>query len=314
MRHALAAMIGELGDIPLVQARNVAEDAGRLEQTEQEYRRESIAELLIANLRRAQQSMRVLEESLKGISRPLALRAEALRYELYQLESAAASSDEGRRGLGHAHLCALLDGRDDLDQFTSLATELVEAEIDLIQLRDKSLSDRELLARSAILRRLTEGRATRWIVNDRADLAALAGADGVHLGQDDISVAQARRIVGPRRWIGVSTHSLEQAEQAVFDGANYLGVGPTFASQTKHFEQLCGLDCVAEIVSQIAIPCFAIGGITLHNVDQLTASCVRRVAVGNAIVGASSPGQTVRQFLAKLRGGAEAHGGSCRLR
>ena len=92
------------------------------------------------------------------------------------------------------------------------------------------------------LRELTRGTDTLFIMNDRPDLAALCHADGVHLGQEDLSVKDARAIVGPDALIGVSTHTIEQARQAVLDGANYIGVGPTFPSGTKQFEKFPGLD------------------------------------------------------------------------
>jgi thiamine-phosphate pyrophosphorylase len=127
-------------------------------------------------------------------------------------------------------------------------------------------------------------------------------------------VSQARRLIGTRLWIGVSTHNLDQAEQAVLDGANYLGVGPTFASSTKHFDRWLGPARVAEITAQVVIPCFAIGGITLENVDQLLVAGVRHMAVGSAIANARSPGEAVRSFRAKLREAAERETSALRPR
>src|SRR5690606_32363494 len=104
--------------------------------------------------------------------------------------------------------------------------------VHVLQLRDKRLQDRELLERARRLRELTESTATLFIMNDRPDLALLAGADGVHVGQEELSLSDARAIVGPRLLIGVSTHSLQQARAALADGADYIGVGPTFPSNT----------------------------------------------------------------------------------
>ncbi len=309
IRHSLADILLELDLRSFLLARNVAEDVGRTVQTEQELFRESADDLLVANLKRTQQSLRVIEECLKPTSRRLATRAEELRYEVYQLEHAACAGEWGRRQLEGSTLYVLSDGGRDLVPFESLMRELVAAEVDVIQLRDKSLDDRQLLARGEVLGRLTKESTTRWIMNDRADLAVLAGADGVHLGQGDVTVAQARRLVGPNRWIGVSTHSLEQAEQAVLDGANYIGVGPTFASPTKSFEWLCGTDLIAQVAASIAIPFFAIGGITLDNVDRAIRAGAQRIAVGSAITQSSSPSAVVREFRGKLKA---AGCGACR--
>ena len=124
---------------------------------------------------------------------------------------------------------------------------MIEAGVHVLQLRDKQLGDRELLERAGCceLDAAQGTPSTLLIVNDRPDLAVLAQADGVHVGQEELSVKDARSIVGPDMLIGVSTHSIEQARQAVLDGANYIGVGPTFPSGTKRFEQFPGRGIVA---------------------------------------------------------------------
>src|SRR5206468_6231988 len=106
--------------------------------------------------------------------------------------------------------------------------EAAAAGADMIQLREKKLSDRELLERARNVRRWTRKAGVLFIVNDRPDIARLVEADGVHLGQDDMPVREARRLLGLEAIIGVSTHSVEQVREAVLDGATYLGVGPTF--------------------------------------------------------------------------------------
>jgi thiamine-phosphate pyrophosphorylase len=181
-----------------------------------------------------------------------------------------------------------------------LASQLLAAGVHVLQLRDKLLDDRELLARARRLRELTRGTDVLFIVNDRPDLAVLAEADGVHVGQDDLPLKDARKIVGPDMLIGVSTHSIEQARQAVLDGANYLGLGPTFPSGTKEFERFPGLDFLRRAAAEITLPAFAIGGITLGNLPQVLAAGIRRVAVGQAIVGAASPAEAARGMLAAL--------------
>lgn len=304
IRHGLTEILTS-PDLPsVVRFRNVAEDVGRTVGTEQEYRRESTGDVLAANFKRAQQSIRVIEECLKSFPRALAVRAESLRYELYQLETAADASTTGSRQLEDCLLYVLI-GQIDERKFVPLCCELIEAGVDLIQLREKSLSDRDLVERGRMLTQLTRDRPTRWIMNDRPDLAVLAGASGVHLGQDDVTVAQARRIVGPDLAIGVSTHSLEQADRAVLDGANYIGVGPTFESRTKQFHQLSGIELIEQISRHVTIPFFALGGITLDNVERALAAGARRIAIGNAIIEASSPGDAARSFRAKIRGATE---------
>jgi thiamine-phosphate pyrophosphorylase len=170
----------------------------------------------------------------------------------------------------------------------------------MIQLRDKQLDDRELVARARLLRQATCDWPTLAIVNDRPDVAAAAQADGVHLGQDDLPVKDARSIVGPRMLIGVSTHHIEQARAAVLDGANYLGAGPTFPSRTKSFDAFAGLAYLRELAAENGLPVFAIGGIDADNLPQVIEAGVTRVAVGAAVTGIGEPGVAVRKLSGML--------------
>ena len=139
------------------------------------------------------------------------------------------------------------------------------------------------------LREITRSTGTLFIVNDRPDIARLADADGVHLGQDDMPIQEARRIVGAIALIGVSTHNLDQVQRAILEGANYLGIGPTFPSRTKSFDSLAGLDFIKQALAETSLPAFALGGITLDNVEQVRAAGARRIAVSHAICGSDDP-------------------------
>jgi thiamine-phosphate pyrophosphorylase len=131
-------------------------------------------------------------------------------------------------------------------------------------------------------------------------LAVLSRADGVHVGQDELSVKDARTVVGPQAIIGVSTHSIDQARQAVLDGANYIGVGPTFPSETKQFDRFPGVELLGDVAAEIRLPAFAIGGIRLDNLPQVLETGVRRVAIGAAIANAKPPEAAAREFLAAI--------------
>jgi thiamine-phosphate pyrophosphorylase len=137
-------------------------------------------------------------------------------------------------------------------------------------------------------------------MNDRPDLALLSDADGVHVGQEELSVHEARRIVGPQRLVGVSTHNIEQARQAVIDGADYIGVGPVFASKTKDFSSLAGLEFVRQVAGEIKLPWFAIGGIDEDNIERLIAAGATHVAVSSAICGSQQPGDVTANLRARL--------------
>ena len=141
------------------------------------------------------------------------------------------------------------------------------------------------------------------LINDRADVAFAAGADGVHLGQDDMSLKAAQRIMGPDALIGVSTHDLDQLRQAVFDGASYIGVGPTFVSGTKEFPELAGLDFVRQATVATSLPAFVIGGVTLETIGAAVAAGARRAAVSQAICEADDPQAVAAHLLRALASG-----------
>lgn len=196
------------------------------------------------------------------------------------------------------------DGRKEpsaIEAFTRLVRQAVAAGAGAVQLRDKNPCDRDLLTRARLLRELTAGSRTLCIINDRADIAAAVGADGVHLGQEDLSVADARRIVGTKILIGVSTHSPGQARQAFADGADYIGVGPVFPSTTKDFAHVKGTELLRDVAALgLPVPAFAIGGIAFDNLDEVLATGFTRIAVGAAVSGSANPEETVRKFLARL--------------
>ncbi len=285
LRHDLAQACNTLLGNDRYPARDTQQDVGTTITTSSESKRIDTHGVCIASLERTKQSLRSLEEYGKIILPRRASRFESLRYQLYTLEKALTITVESTARLGGVTLCALIDGQASEEDFTALVEKLLGAGVGMIQLRDKQLDDRELLDRAKLLKSLTTRDSqlgTLTIINDRADIAAAAGADGVHLGQEDLSVKDARAILGPRKLIGVSTHSLEQARQAVLDGANYLGAGPTFPSTTKSFDKFPGLDYLREVAREISLPTFAIGGINVDNLPQVLGTGITRVAVSSA--------------------------------
>jgi len=164
--------------------------------------------------------------------------------------------------------------------------EALKGGVDIVQLREYSLADSELLAMARRVRELTLAHKALFIVNNRPDIAELSDADGVHLGQEDLPVAEARKILGDGKLIGVSTHGMDQARKAVADGADYIGVGPVYPTQTKkNVVPAVTLDYVKQVASSgLQVPFFAIGGIKLHNLEEVLAAGARRVAVVTGIV------------------------------
>ena len=296
LRHEVTAVVTGLGQAALLAARDTPRDVGTEVTAAGEFHRRTSRELVQANWQRVQQGLRVLEEYVKLLSAEGAERLELLRYQTYTLAKGMYFSEDGQQRLQHAQLYVLIPAADTEAIFLQLVDDLLAAEVDLIQLRDKHVDDRTLVARAKLLRQRTRGTKTLFVMNDRPDIALLAEADGVHVGQEELSVADVRRVVGSEMFIGVSTHHIAQARTAVLEGANYIGCGPTFSSSTKAFAEFPGLAYLREVAAEIGLPAFAIGGITVANVGDVVAAGMSRIAVSGGIVNASSIPATAAEF------------------
>jgi len=185
----------------------------------------------------------------------------------------------------------------------AVASELRAAGVTLLQYRDKDGSPQEILRACAILREAMAGSPCRLILNDRPDLAVLANFDGVHVGQDDLSPEDARRIVGPDRIVGVSTHTYEQVRLADQSCTDYIAIGPIFVTRTKRKpDPVVGLEGVRRARALTRKPLVAIGGLTRANARSVTDAGANSIAIISALF---ADGQTVdhiaRDFLARLR-------------
>ncbi|HZZ72860.1 MAG TPA: thiamine phosphate synthase [Pirellulales bacterium] len=310
LRHDLTAMLAEFPNALRLAARDTLADVGTAVATSAERTRPDLNAVALASFKRTEQALRSLEEYAKLVAPAAAAICQGLRYRLYTLERSTELTRRSGERLAGARLYGLIDGGDSLEAFSDRAARLIEAGVHVLQLRDKQLDDRRLLERARRLRALTAGTATLFIMNDRPDLARLAAADGVHLGQEELGVKEARAIVGPWPLIGVSTHSLAQARAAVLAGASYLGVGPTFPSTTKSFAAFPGLELLRAVASEIRLPAFAIGGISLENLDDVMATGIGRVAVSRALGPTAESACGVREFLARLSNTTTTHGSS----
>jgi thiamine-phosphate pyrophosphorylase len=283
--------------VAVLAARDTPGDVGVSLTAGGEYVRRTPAEVAAVNLKRLQESLRSVEEFGKLFGPELGRRAEAIRYRAYTLERAVLAGGTARGRLAGVRLYALLTGSRCVASLDWTIAEAAAGGVQMVQLREKELPDRTLLERARQVRNWTRAAGVLFVVNDRPDIARLAEADGVHLGQDDLPVAAARRIAGPDVLIGVSTHSTEQVRRAVLDGADYLGVGPTFPSTTKAFDRFAGLEFVRQAAALTSLPWFALGGIQADNLQQVIDAGATRAAVSSAVCSADEP----RQAAATLR-------------
>jgi thiamine-phosphate pyrophosphorylase len=208
--------------------------------------------------------------------------------------------DFRRQRLQSAHLYLVCDDRP--DDFLAAA---LRGGVDLMQLRMKDSDDDAILAAARRFRAACDAHDALFILNDRPDLAHASQADGVHVGQDDTTVAQAREQIGPDRLVGLSTHSPAQIEAAAVTDADYIGVGPVHATPTKPGRPAVGLELVRYAASNAATPFFAIGGISTANVRDVAAAGAERIAVVRALTDADDPVRTAAELRSAIdRAGA----------
>ncbi len=227
-----------------------------------------------------------------------------MRYRFYAIEQTMALAMRPATRMAGVRLYVLITESACRGDWLDTARAAIRGGADCLQLREKSLEGGEFLRRARAFVALCREHGVISIINDRPDIALLANADGVHLGQHDLPATEARKLMGREKIIGVSTHQIEQARQAVADGADYIGVGPVFRSSTKPREFLPGLEYAGQVAREIQIPAVAIAGITEQNVDQVLATGLRAVAVTAAIVGCEDAESAARRFKEKLSVGS----------
>jgi thiamine-phosphate pyrophosphorylase len=204
-----------------------------------------------------------------------------------------------RERLEQARLYLVCDGRED-----AFLESALQGGVDMVQLRMKQADDDEILHAARRFARLCRRHKALFILNDRPDLVWKAGADGVHLGQDDTPVARAREMVGGERLIGLSTHTPDQIQAAA--GADYIGVGPVHETPTKPGRPAVGLELVRTAAASARVPFFAIGGISMDNVEAVRDAGAVRIAVVRALTQAPDPQATARALRNALTAREEA--------
>lgn len=291
-------------------ARHTASDRGAgLGHPAQQQRFEP-AQVVAANAARVQEALRVLEEFGRPLDPPLAAEAALIRYALYDLELelllGRPDGHERRHRLASCHLYLITGPVPGLEAVVEAA---LRGGVRLVQYRAKEgavaadgspLDDSQRLAQADALRRLCARHGALFVVNDRIDIALAVDADGVHLGQGDLPVAVARRLIGPERLLGRSTHQLGQLRQAVAAGCDYVGVGPVNATPTKPGREPVGLAYVREAAAACPIPWFAIGGIEPGTLEPVLQAGAERVAVVRAVTAAADPAAASLALLSAL--------------
>jgi thiamine-phosphate pyrophosphorylase len=284
LRHELADRTRDLLPEAILH-RDTSGDVGTHLKTQGELQRRDIADIVTAAGKRVGEALRAIEEACKVLCPAKSAMVESLRYRLYTLEQQLARTLRPRDRFAGVRLYVLITESSCRIPWFAAAEAAIRGGADCLQLREKSLDAAELLRRAKSFVELCRHHGVISIINDRPDIAILSDADGVHVGQEDLPATEARKLIGPSKILGVSTHRIEQARAAVADGAEYIGVGPIYRSPTKPRDFTAGLEYARQVAAEITIPSVAIAGITEQNVDDVMATGVQAVAVTAAVIG-----------------------------
>lgn len=297
MRHFICSFFDEDYE-NLLLSRDTVNDVGTgIKNLTKENRDLNIENIFKSNIKRLQQALRMLSE--------YGNLPENLRYESYTIEK------ELFEGIKMDIKKYLLDNRklylvtnsdkfNSDDDFLDRVALALKNGVDIIQLREKNRPAKEIIQLGLRIRELASNFGALFIVNDRVDIAKIVNADGVHLGQDDISFQNAREILGEKYIIGISTHCPDDAIRAMQDGADYVGVGPVFKTPTKPGRIPVGLEYVRWAKENITIPFFAIGSIEPDNIDEVISAGAKRIAIVRAIMNSDTPEKNIEIFKSKL--------------
>lgn len=310
IRHDLAEALAAFGDA--IVHRDTASDVGTTVSTPGELKRESVRSVAVAAGKRLSEALRVIEEASKLSGDGDAVRTiEAIRYRSYQVEQRLIMSIGSANRRAHRLCVVLSEGLCSDGDWKRVAREAIAGGADMVQLREKELSDRELLKRAKTLRCLTREHGVTLIINDRADIAIACEADGVHVGQDDLPIEEMRRVVGFAIMVGVSCTKIEQVSEAHRRGADLVGLGPVFETKTKAHPggrtdgSVAGLDLIGESV-KVDVPALAIGGITSENVHRVWEAGRENPNLGVAVSSAVCGARDVQGAVEALLGAREA--------
>ena len=306
MRGDLQEILTAMPAEAFVAARDTAGDLGTELTTPTESHRAGLPDVAVAACKRLSGALRSIEEYSKIIAPEHVTVIERMRYNAYTLEQRILSRLYVADRFAEVRLYVLISSGSCRHSIKDTARAAIAGGADAIQLREKQVPDGALLAMAAELRELTDETNRMLIINDRADIAALVSADGVHLGQHDLPSAEARKLLAPGAIIGRSTHNRAELQAAINEGADYIAAGPVFDTKTKDAGPLAGLEYLAEARQATRRPLIAIGGIDGSNAEAVAAAGADGVAVSAAICGADDPQAAAAEIRAAIDRGHQS--------
>ena len=261
------------------QARNSQPDVCEGLSHPEQFKRLTIESIISSNSARVQEALRVIEEFTRNRHDELASSASKIRYETYQLERELLLANILRlrkQKLIDNNLYFITTNSNNVTEQVQI---MLNCGVKIIQYRFKGGSDLENINAAIKLKKLCKEYDALFIVNDRLDIALASDADGLHLGQEDLKIEHARRLLGPSKIIGLSANSETEISKAIREGSDYLGIGPVFQSTTKKSKSPLGIERVKSLTKKITVPWFAIGGINSQNISLLKENNIKKVAI-----------------------------------
>jgi thiamine-phosphate pyrophosphorylase len=302
LRHELCAAIGRLEAGRLFAARDTIGDVGVGQRVENQLCRASLNDCLTAGCKRLTEALRVLAEAVQTVEPAIARAIEKLRYDAYTLEKDIFIFADTVGKFSRVGLYVIITSALPVEVF-SLTEKCLEGGVDCLQLRAKNIPDDRLFAIAEEFVGFCKSAGVISIINDRPDIVAATGADGVHLGQNDMPIAKARLCQLKPLITGKSTHSLKQLRAGCDENPTYVALGPVFATGTKPGAAPVGLEYVAkaaEFLADKTVGHVAIGGIGLDNVDEVLKAGARAIAVCSAVTESPDPAAVCRSLKEKI--------------
>lgn len=302
LRHELCAAVGRLDSGKLLAARDTVGDVGVGQKVEGQHQRTTLKDCFTAAAKRLTEALRAMAEVIQTQDKIVAETVERLRYDSYTLEKDIVLFSEPVERFNRVRLYVIVTSNLPAEVL-ALASQCATGGADCIQLRAKDLPDDRLFAMAVEFVEICREMGTLSIINDRADIAVAAGADGVHLGQNDLPVEQVRRIQLSPLIVGKSTHSLKELESSLPGQPSYVSLGPAFTTPTKPQIEVAGADYIRQGLARLegtGISHVAIGGITTENVDQAIRAGAQRVAVCATVTRAADPADACRRLKDRL--------------
>ena len=303
LRHQLCTVISALDSSKLLSARDTVADVGTTQQVRGQMNRADINDSLTAACKRLPEALRVLAETLKPSEPDTARSIEQMRYSFYTLEKDIVRSWSTAKKFSKVKLYVIITN-DHPCEILSLVNSCVEGGADCIQLRAKSMPDDQLFATAQEMVKVCRNADVLSIVNDRADIAVAAEADGIHLGQNDLPIEYAQRIALSPLITGKSTHNMNQLKKAVSESPTYVSLGPVFSTGTKPEAEPVGLEYVSQAAAYLedkGIRHIAIGGITIENINRVIQAGAKAVAVCSAVTNAPDVTDSCSNLKRKIR-------------